>query len=432
MPDRPTTAAPPVASAAVAAALSAVWALPVAWAGPPAVPGDALGGAAHGLEARGDTFAAERGYAAVGREAPTSYEGHLAWARFLIAQGRPEQALGPAGVANRLEPYAGAPYAVRGVAHLRAGQGEQGRAMLDKALEMEPWSADALLAGAGALREAGQAEAEAAVLARALDEAGDDLRVPEAAARSAMDRGDEAGAAKLIGRLAASGGGVEATLRVAETYLAAGRPSEALRTLQAALPQHPGHARLLRATGRALLGAGAPPERAAAAFRAALAADPDDADAAVGLVRALTAMLPDETLGAADLALRTLEALLQRSPGHVGALLARADLARALGDAAGAEAFLSRVPDTHPAAPEADNIRGLALLDREDPYGAARHFHAALARRPDLRHVRLNLALALVRAGRSADGRAEAAAAVQGLPEGHPLRAYAATLGVGT
>jgi predicted Zn-dependent protease len=90
------------------------------------------------------------------------------------------------------------------------------------------------------------------------------------------------------------------------------------------------------------------------------------------------------------------------------------------------------VPETHPVKPEADNIRALTRLDREDPYGAAKILREILSRRPELRHVRLNLALALLKAGRSTDARTAADEAIAGLPASHPLVAYAQTLGGAT
>lgn len=380
------------------------------------------------MQAKGRSFAADKGYGRLGREAPQSYAGHLAWADFLISEGRASQALGPAGVASRLAPYDAAPYAARAAAHLWAGQGDHGRNMIDKALEMDPWSADALLTLAAALREAGDPSGEARVLKRAIAVTGGDSRVERAAALSALRRGAEDEARVRIGKLATAGAGVTPTLVVADVYLAARRPHAALKVLQPALAQYGSDARLMRALGRALLAAGAPPLRAAAAFRAAMKADPDDADAAVGFALALGCTLPDDARGAADLAVRTLSGVLDSEPGHVGALLAQAHIARALGDPAGAQGWVSRIPEGHPAKAEADNIRALTRLDREDPYGAAKILREVLSRRPDMRHVRLNLALALFKAGRSTDARSAADQAVAGLPADHPLVAYAAGL----
>ena len=382
--------------------------------------------AAVAMQARGRSFAADKGYGRLGREAPQSYTGHLAWAEFLVSEGRASHALGPAGVASRLAPYDAAPYAARAAAHLAAGQGDHGRNMIDKALEMDPWSPDALLGLAAALRGGGDLQGEARVLKRAIEVAGDDPRVERAAALSALRRGAEEEARVRMGKLATQGTGVTPTLVVADVYLAARRPHQALKVLQPAVATHSGDARLMRALGRALLAAGAPPLRAAAAFRAAMKIDPDDADAAVGFALALGCTLPDDARGAADLAVRTLSGVLDSEPGHVGALLAQAHIARALGDPAGAQHWASKVPESHPARAEADNVRAMTRLDREDPYGAAKILRDVLARRPDMRHVRLNLALALLKAGRSTDSRAAADQAVAGLPAGHPLVAYAA------
>jgi predicted Zn-dependent protease len=284
------------------------------------------------------------------------------------------------------------------------------------------------LALAGAIRESGDPAGEAEVLARALAVGGDDPAVLRAAALSSLRLGDEKAAAVHIGKLALVGSGATPTLTVAEIYLAARRPHAALKVLQPAIATHGADARIMRTLGRALLAAGAPPLRAAAAFRAAMRADPDDVEAAVGFSLSLTATLPDDARGAADLAVRTLSRVLDTEPGHVGALLGQAYIARALGDPAGALSWIGKIPESHPARVEADNLKALTRLDREDPYAAVKIFREILAKRPDMRHVRLNLALALVKTGRSTDARSTAHKAVEGLPSSHPLVAHAGAL----
>ncbi len=391
---------------------------------PPPDPGKPLADAALLMEVRGSLHAASHGFATVGREAPHSLNGHLGWARFLVREGRPDQAVGPAGAATRLDPYGAAPYATLGLAQLLAGQTVRGKAMLDKAFEMDPRSTDAWLALAQVFAAAGDVRREREALDRLAQQHGDDLRVRRAAALAALAAGDEAAGKAHLDALAGRVGGREGALWVGETWLMADRPDRALPILQQALAAWGPDPRVLRALGRAWLADGGAPMLGAAAFAAATRADPDDLDAAVGLGLALA--LAGDQPGGHDLAVRTLSGVLEKSPRHPGALLALATAAVALGDAAGAEGWLLKVPDHHPAKAEADSLLSLCKLSREDPYGAIRLLQAVLAQQPRLRHVRLNLALAYVRAGRSGDAQRAAAEAVDGLPPEHPLVKHAA------
>ena len=114
--------------------------------------------------------------------------------------------------------------------------------------------------------------------------------------------------------------------------------------------------------------------------------------------------------------------------GERQCLLALAGGALARKDAAGAEAWLAKVPEQHPARVEADNLAGLCKLEREDPYGALQLFKSVVERRPEARHARVNMAYAYLKAGRSTDARAAAEKAVAGLPPDHPLAKHAAAL----
>ena len=379
--------------------------------------------AAQLMETRGAELAAARGYSSLGRSDANTLSGHLAWASFLMSVGRHQTARGPAGVATRLDPYGAAPYAALGLSSLRAGQGDQGRTMLDKALEMSSRDPRALLAVEWALRAGGETALADAVLGRALALAGSDTEVLFRAAARAAETGRDEQARQHSDALRRTPGGVVGEALAAEAWLAAGRPLAAVAPLQAAIRALGANALLYRALGRALLGSGAPPIRAAAAFRAAMAADPDDLDAAVGLGLALVAA-PNEA-GAADLALTTLDAVLHREPAHAGALLAKASLHRARGDIAAAETVLHKIRVGHPGRNEADVTMALCRLDREDPYAAIDLLEKLLVARPDLRHARINLALAYLRAGRSGEAQAAVGEAIRGLPESHPLVALA-------
>lgn len=382
--------------------------------------------AAQLMEIRGAPLPASKGYTSMGQIARYSETAHLRWADFLVREGRSDQALGPAGAATRLAPYSARPYAVVARAAVHSGRADYGRSMLDKAFQMDPWSAEALLTFSDVLRSGGDAKAAEQVLTRAVEVAGEDARVRFQAAVVSLKAGRDADAGAHLEVLRSILSGSTGEVLAAEAFLVAGRPSDALSALSKLLAKGASSdPRLYRALGRSLLGAGAPPLQAAAAFREGMRLDPDDLDSAVGFARAL--ILAPKEPGSRERALATLAKVLVLDPGHVGALLASADLDRSRGAAGNAEGWLDKVPTHHPAYPEARNLMGLCRLDQEDPFGAIGHFKEALAARPDLRHAGLNLALAYVRAGRSSDAAASVKQALAGLPPQHPLVSFAAT-----
>jgi tetratricopeptide (TPR) repeat protein len=233
-------------------------------------------------------------------------------------------------------------------------------------------------------------------------------------------QGQDARAAEETKALAAEGGALE--LLAAEQLLAAHRCKGTVSGLQAVARARPS-AEALRSFGWALLLCGHEPIRAAGAFRAAQGKDPADEGAQLGEAWALLAM--PRSPEALELATRKADAVLSRNPAQVSAILARAAAHRKKGEFDQAEQWLARVPATHPARGEADNLRALLALDREDPYGALRILRELVASRPDLPHPRLNLALAFVRSGQSAEARRVLDEIIAKLPEFHPMRTHA-------
>lgn len=120
-----------------------------------------------------------------------------------------------------------------------------------------------------------------------------------------------------------------------EAALAANDPGEALRCCAAALQHHPGDQELQHQRARALLRAGRTSE-AMAELEALRAAAPDSIPLAIELARAY------QRAGEPTAAEPLLDGILREQPRHLGAALARADLAEQGRDLPGALAVLER------------------------------------------------------------------------------------------
>lgn len=132
------------------------------------------------------------------------------------------------------------------------------------------------------------------------------------------------------------------------------------------------------------------PEPAVGAFSAALNRDPDHLGALRGKATALLAL--GRTSEAEEAFLR----LQAAAPEDRMALLRLAQLAQAAGDQAGAERWLSRAAEAHPADPDVARTWGTRLLQRERPEQAAESVQAALAAYPENAALREVEAFALL------------------------------------
>jgi len=121
-----------------------------------------------------------------------------------------------------------------GMALLDRGEPETARALLERTVQIDPGDAEAQGALGEALEALGRpADAEAAY-ARALERDPDSREVLLRAGRLALRSGSEARARAYLDRLASLDIGPEQSLRVALTWLSAGKPAPAIRVLEQA------------------------------------------------------------------------------------------------------------------------------------------------------------------------------------------------------
>ncbi len=322
---------------------------------------------------------------------------------------------------TRLDPYGADGYALLGMVEAMR-QRPEAAGHLAKALEMDRRGAGARLAVAWLARAAGDVRRMELALADLAPGEGEGKLVALEQATLALRRADVAGAVKRLDTwVAGDPGRGERQLRAGEHLLAHGQCGPATRRLRREVSERP-RAEAFRSFGWALLLCGHEPIRAAGAFQAALNKDPNDDGAKVGLAWALLGLRREPE--ALVLAAGTLDELLGRSPDQASALLARAEVHRRQGDLDGAGALLARVPAEHPARAEADSLLARLAVDREDPYAAVRSVRELMKRRPDSVHLRFNLALAYVRAGRSGEARRTLDEGLELLPKHHPLRVH--------
>ena len=121
-----------------------------------------------------------------------------------------------------------------GVALLDRGEPETARALLTKTVQIDPGDAEAQGALGEALESLGRSADAEAAYGRALERDPDAREVLLRAGRLALRSGSEPRARAYLDRLASLDGGPEQSLRIALTWLSAGKPAPAVRVLEQA------------------------------------------------------------------------------------------------------------------------------------------------------------------------------------------------------
>jgi len=208
---------------------------------------------------------------------------------------------------------------------------------------------------------------------------------------------------------------LETAILLGESQRLAGRPADAVRTLEEAIARDGREPAAHVSLGRALVAAGQR-EEAVAAFDRALALQPDDAEALSALADLAiergdltTARRQLERLRARDpgddgvnvklgtvmarsgdlpAAIALLQAVVARAPANVDALVNLAAAVAKSGDAAVAVRYFERAVQAGGTAPVVLNGLGAARLDSGDLRGALSAFQRSLQSRPDQPNIR--------------------------------------------
>jgi cellulose synthase operon protein C len=306
------------------------------------------------------------------RDAPDAAGAQLLLARTYELQGARDLAMqhyADAAKTGRFAPAFGMPYAEQLV---RAGRGRQAEGVLREVLRVAPAHVPALRMLAGIQLRAGDLAAAQAVA--------DELAKIEGAQPTAIGlqgavqlaRGDFSGgiaSARRAYELAP--GEAQAIVSVVRSYLAAGKPREALSFLQAVVAASPANQPARVVLGQLLARTGNVPA-AVEALEAAIRIDPKQAAPYQALVAVhLANHHPESALEASSRGLQSL-------PGDFGLRLARASTLEALGKMEDAisiyEALLTEQPN---AVIVANNLASLLADNRKDPASLRRAYDIA-------------------------------------------------------
>lgn len=263
--------------------------------------------------------------------APREQEPYLLLAEMSLEAGRPEEAVRTVQALADLDRDTTGLKRL-GMALLDRGEPDTARALLERTVEVDPGDSEAQGALGEALEALGRSADAEAAYGRALESDPDAREVLLRAGRLALRSGSEARARAYLDRLASLDGGPEQSLRIAFTWLWAGKPAPAVRVLDQARAGSD-DPRLLLALGLVQAKVGHWAE-AARAYGEVAPGAPGWKDAVVqrglALARAGQPAAAEEATAAA----------LRHVPGDVALEAGHAAVLEAIGDPARAEQFL--------------------------------------------------------------------------------------------
>jgi putative PEP-CTERM system TPR-repeat lipoprotein len=292
-----------------------------------------------------------------------------------------------------------APYHLLATIYLAAGQPENAKAELQKALQQSPGDQIANQGLAQLALDEHNPAAARKHYQNILDLHPDDLTtVLQIAALDAKENKPEAMLAQLNAAIAAHPGALEPRLWLASHYIGAGNPEKVEPTFATLTELQRQSPRVLELTGMAQL-ALRNTEGALQTLQRLVKARPSSPDAHYLLAMAANAAGdPEQTR-------QQLKEAVERNPKHVPSLVGLAKIARIDGDQEVFEEKLATLLEIAPDAPDVLRLRALSAQLQGDPTTALSLAQAAFAKAPSNESL-LEVAALLKAAGKSEEAKA--------------------------
>jgi putative PEP-CTERM system TPR-repeat lipoprotein len=274
-----------------------------------------------------------------------------------------------------------------GIAYAGKNDPEQSRAAFERALEIDPAAIDASTNLAGLRARADDFEGAHEILAKALAQAPENLRLlgRMAEVEARLGRFDDAKERlREMGRIDPKAIGPKIAL--ARLLVGVGEPQKALDAAAAQLPLYPENTALLDVVGQAYLAAGQP-YKAVEIFERLLEKTPSNGVTLTRLAKAY------ETAGRPDLFKDYLETAIKLEPDNALAKIVLARMAFAEGDLPRAEALVADLDKLSADEPRVAELLGDIALKRNDVAAAATAYKNAFSKEPNSQRV-IKLALA--------------------------------------
>ncbi len=279
-----------------------------------------------------------------------------------------------------------------GVAYAGKDNLDQARVAFERALEIDPTATDASMNLAALRARADDFEGAHEILAKALEQAPENMRllgrIAEVEAR--LGRIDDAKARlREMGRINPDAIGPKIVL--ARLLVGSGEPQKALDVAAGQLPLHPDNTALLDVVGQAYLAAGQP-NKAAEILERLLELIPENAATLSRLAKAY------ESAGRPDLFKAYLEKVIKLRPDNALANMVLARMAFAEGDLPRAEALVANLEKLSADEPRVAELKGDIALKKKDIAAATTAYKDAFGKEPNSQRV-IKLALAQKLAG---------------------------------
>jgi len=364
---------------------------------------------AAGLMRTGEHAQALRELELAMEQAPGQHQPLVAYGVSLIQLGEYDRALGAVTRLMEALPDDPIPYNLRAAAYLGKGDIDEARAALLEALRVAPGDTDAASNLAQIALQHGDREEARRVYREVLRQHPAHVELTLRLAQLEAEDGDLAAMLALLEALVLrQPAALAPRLMLSRYHLSQGEPRQALALLEPLRRTATGDTQVLTLLARALLEVGQA-EEAVAVLDRHLARHPE-ADAVRFLLAEIRLTLPDH-----QAALREYERLIGRHPENLILLNNLAFLYQAAGDPRALE-YAERAYARAPEAPEVASTLGWILVQRGEIERGYPLLKAARNALPDRPEVRYHYAVALEKAQRMSEARAEATALLEAFP----------------